>query len=393
MELSVTAVNISFSDKLRFSCTKCGACCRHVGKGIGLREKDLARLGDVVSETKSINEHPVFSKVLSSMEGVCSFLSDSSDCRIYSQRPLVCRLYPFYVSVLGDGSVQISIDHCPGVNLADSELVDQNYLLREVFSPLLEDQEIISILRDRILALKQSSFALTSNGEVRITWKASELLWKKMFELVRPDFGNLSPRDEFEILKCDLVPFFDALLESNFHQSTLEESSVTELFSENQESIDLILADSRNKQSDHKSRIQREGLVISPFKGTSLADGNTRTTFLLRTGQTFSVSSNDLLKMREIERDAILLEFDYLLEVVKREFVYAGVVVKPLTLQQEIDLLFYLADAIELTANALAILGDRTRVDAGLINQAISEVDATILSTVRMVGGEVPIFG
>jgi len=369
----------TFAKGLGFSCTKCGACCRHVGKGIGLREKDVTRLGNT-SHVKT--SHPIFVETLSSSNGTCSHLSVSSECEVYLQRPLVCRLYPFYLSVGGDGSIQISVDHCPGVNLPDAELVDQDYISREILPSLLEDPEFLSTLQREIVGLKKSSYALIPDGDIMITWRARKVLWKGLFDAVKENLrSSFSPRDALEVLKVDLVPYVENLLISRFSDSILDIAEVEQLFSED---IPGITSGFVELQHKHRIEIQKKGEITSGSKVD-----NPSTTFRRRNGKSFSVPSKALLKMRNFERDAISTELAYIEEVIQREFVFSGVMVEPLSLRQEVSLLFYLADAIELTANALSILENQDTISAMLINQAICEVDASILNTVRLLGGTV----
>lgn len=384
----VIALNPSFGKDLRFSCTRCGACCNHIGVGVGLRDKDLARLDDRVQ--KEIVRHPVFSEVIqSSTDGVCSALSGSVDCTIYSRRPMVCRLYPFYFSIGGDGSIQVSVDHCPGVNQA-GDAIDQAYISQQIHPLLIEDPEFILKLKKEVLACKGESYAPTSEGNVRLDWGARKILWNILLEIViRNCGGDFSPRDSLEVLKSDVIPFVERSLDLSYADDVLREKDIAEFFSRNEFAIVSIILDSTKIQKLHRIEIQRVGRIVSLDGFGNSADEVT--TFRSRIGQSFSVSSRDLMKMRPMDCDAISAELDYLTEVVQREFVYSGVIVKPLTLAQESSLLFYLADAIELRANALAIQEGADALDSGLVNLSICEVDASVLTTVRALGGELAI--
>jgi uncharacterized protein len=377
----------SFKRGLKFSCTRCGACCRHVGDGIGLREKDIDRLG---AEKGSKLNHPIFSETLPSSAGICLSLTESSECEIYSKRPLVCRLYPFYLSIRGNGSVQISLDHCPGVNQPDSgDIIDQDYIAQEIFPALQDDPEFIVELKQIILGVKGNSYALAS-GKVWITWEARKTLWSKLLELVEANLGpKYSPWDALEVLKVDVVPFITETLEREY-SGVVDEESIWLFLSDIRSRIGTIVLESRKNQESFRNEIQKEGKIVSSSHDSEPSSQD-ETVFHTRTGDRFSVNSQALLQMREIESGAIRAEVDYLAEVVYREFVYAGILFKPLSLQQEVSLLFYLADAIELIANALAIQENRNGIDSSLVNRAICEVDATILSTVQLLGGKVAV--
>src|SRR6185437_3771843 len=109
--------------------------------------------------------------------------------------------------------------------------------------------------------------------------------------------------------------------------------------------------------------------------------------FRLRVGGPLSVNTRDLLRFRPMSPRARSTEMDFLKEVVSREFVYGGVSVPAPTMRGEAALLFYLADAVELTANAFAIHTGRSRIGVRLVESAICEVDARILGIVQGLDG------
>src|SRR3984957_5007140 len=184
----------TFSPRLRFTCTRCGACCRHVGAGVGLTGDDLTRLGKTAGVEPA---HPMFADILESQAGVCSRLSEN-DCSVYSARPLMCRLYPFYVGVRADGTLQLSVDHCPGVDLPDAELVDDGYVQREILPSLSEDPEYLTSLRAQVMARKGRTCRIVTVPKIEATWEARERLWRYLFSLLEervPD--SFCPRDRF----------------------------------------------------------------------------------------------------------------------------------------------------------------------------------------------------
>jgi Fe-S-cluster containining protein len=380
VDSQVIRLDPSFTKGLRFSCTRCGACCRHVGQGVGLTTADAENLGGKIPKGPSETDHPVFVRTVPSFEGTCSFLSDA-DCEVYSQRPLVCRLYPFYISVKADGTLQVSIDHCPGVNLRDSELVDEEYITRQIIPSLENDRKFVKILENQILASKKSSYALVSSQQltVYITWDAREFLWENLFQTIEGQLGaTFYLRDVLECFKADLIPELEELILVRFAQYTVNKNELGDLLTKENRSLDSIMMKSKRMQAVHRTGIQKSAAIVQ-----TETDSSERTTFRLRTEENFNVDSAKLLRMRKIEKQAIEVELEYLKEVVRREFVYNGVMVRPLTLRQEISLLFYLSDAIELTANALAIRDKKQAIDPRLINLAICEVDAKILTTLK----------
>jgi Fe-S-cluster containining protein len=114
-------------------CKRCGRCCMDVegwDRRVLLLQKDVVRL-----ETAGENgfhepaEEGRFTAVMKKKEGRCVFLGEEG-CRVYEARPLLCRMYPFYVERRGDLYI-IGVDtECPGVGDGDA-------LTEEYFSGLL----------------------------------------------------------------------------------------------------------------------------------------------------------------------------------------------------------------------------------------------------------------
>jgi uncharacterized protein len=370
----------TFSSRLRFTCTRCGACCRHVGAGVGLTGDDLARLGKTAEARRP--EHPIFAGALESEAGVCSQLSEN-DCTVYRARPLMCRLYPFYVGVKADGTLQLSVDHCPGVDLPDAELVDDGYVQREILPSLVEDPGYLESLRAQVMARKGGTCRIVMVPEVEVTWEARERLWRYLFSLLEERLpASFCPRDRFECLKADLVPWIEGRMIRTYAGEALDGRALERSTLDWEGEVSELMACSAGAQQEHRRLVQSEGSVTGDAGGEF-------TTFLTRTGESFKVITHEALKMREVTREAFEAEMAFLKEVVRREFVYQGVVVPTLTLREEASLLFYLADAAELMANAMAVRRGRERVEIDEMNSAICEADSHILTTVQELGVQV----
>ncbi|MDO4559567.1 MAG: YkgJ family cysteine cluster protein [bacterium] len=111
-------------DGVRFACAACGRCCGGEPGSIwvtpGEREKIARELG--------IDELTLRKEYLTRREGRCSikerenydciFLGlNSRRCEIYKVRPLQCRLFPFWPSMLRDKKIwNYYADYCPGMN-------------------------------------------------------------------------------------------------------------------------------------------------------------------------------------------------------------------------------------------------------------------------------------
>lgn len=118
------AVRVTPSDKIRFRCTLCGACCRNVKETVPVDCKDafyltkhLRDLGmdiycvdqflEQYAEPALLDECGFFVYFLKSVgeDNACVFLKDNR-CSVQDAKPLACRLYPFMVDP--NGSVSFS---------------------------------------------------------------------------------------------------------------------------------------------------------------------------------------------------------------------------------------------------------------------------------------------
>jgi len=113
---------------LRFSCTRCSSCCRHESGFVYLSENDLSRLADEFkmeytafiatwcrwvsfnrdSERLALKEKSNFD---------CIFWKDPAGCTVYHARPLQCRTFPFWDSVVCSPEAWEATGRaCPGIN-------------------------------------------------------------------------------------------------------------------------------------------------------------------------------------------------------------------------------------------------------------------------------------
>jgi len=112
-----------YMEGLRFSCTRCSACCRHEPGYVFLSKNDLELLaGALKMEYSGIVEKyclwipaPGGEKQLSLREKPnydCIFWQDG--CSVYQARPLQCRTFPFWKSTLSGPDAWKSL-LCPGI--------------------------------------------------------------------------------------------------------------------------------------------------------------------------------------------------------------------------------------------------------------------------------------
>jgi len=120
--------------RVRWRCIGCGMCCRDLPG----RERRVLLLPQDIERIEAAGhrgfyqpaEEPPFTGIISKKHGVCVFHSDQG-CEVYPHRPLLCRLYPFWVEVR-EGVYVVGFDEtCPGRGEAE--------LGEEFFARLLGD--------------------------------------------------------------------------------------------------------------------------------------------------------------------------------------------------------------------------------------------------------------
>jgi Fe-S-cluster containining protein len=118
-----------YADGLRFSCTRCSSCCRHESGYVYLSENDLSLLVQEfgMNYTEFIKTFcrwipfPQGRDRLSLKEKSnfdCVFWKDgNSGCLVYRARPLQCRAFPFWDSVVCSGEAWKNAGKsCPGID-------------------------------------------------------------------------------------------------------------------------------------------------------------------------------------------------------------------------------------------------------------------------------------
>ena len=109
------AVRVTPSTKIRFKCTGCGVCCRHVKETVPVDSQDafyltkhMRDLGKDIycvdqfleqyAEPALLDECGFFVYFLKSVgeDNACIFLKDNR-CSVQEVKPLACKLYPFMV--------------------------------------------------------------------------------------------------------------------------------------------------------------------------------------------------------------------------------------------------------------------------------------------------------
>ncbi|MBI9100838.1 MAG: YkgJ family cysteine cluster protein [Spirochaetales bacterium] len=115
-----------YEDGLAFECQRCSACCRFDPGYVFLSENDIIKLVrhlkisrevflEKFCKTVDIGGFKRIS-IIEKSNNDCWFWDDNG-CKVYEARPLQCRSYPFWFSLLADKSNWDGEEqHCPGVN-------------------------------------------------------------------------------------------------------------------------------------------------------------------------------------------------------------------------------------------------------------------------------------
>ena len=117
---------------LNFSCLRCSACCRHESGYVFLSLKDTSRLeaalgidhGEFIKTycrwIPSANGKKLSLKETENYDCIFWTLREEGGCAVYNDRPLQCRAFPFWESILGSpGAWKTASRDCPGMNQGD----------------------------------------------------------------------------------------------------------------------------------------------------------------------------------------------------------------------------------------------------------------------------------
>ncbi|MCK5832053.1 YkgJ family cysteine cluster protein [bacterium] len=112
-----------YEDGLKFSCKRCGDCCRGINAYVWLYRGDIEAMAELLSMSVAdfkAKYTEVFEKsmVLKSFpNGDCIFYNEDSGCKIHKARPIQCRAFPFWAEYLRNPrSWALVAKHCPGVD-------------------------------------------------------------------------------------------------------------------------------------------------------------------------------------------------------------------------------------------------------------------------------------
>ena len=122
-----------YADGLRFSCKRCSQCCRHESGFVFLSEKDVVRMAEAlkigceefslsfcrwIPQVNGIEQLSLKEK--SNLDCILWAISAGANadggCSVYESRPLQCRSFPFWPSMLNSSvSWEAAAKDCPGI--------------------------------------------------------------------------------------------------------------------------------------------------------------------------------------------------------------------------------------------------------------------------------------
>lgn len=145
-----------YSAGLRFSCRRCGACCRYEPGFVFLSKNDLSRL----SSAFSIKDGDFIQKycrivtiggkqrlsLIEKRNYDCIFW-ENGGCGVYEARPFQCRSYPFWTNILESREHwESQKESCPG--MGEGKLHTREEIDHWVFLKTGEEYDFIPVEED-----------------------------------------------------------------------------------------------------------------------------------------------------------------------------------------------------------------------------------------------------
>ena len=128
-----------FDAGIRFACRQCGSCCTGAPGVVRVQGPEITAIADFlrmpVQDTIDTLLFPWKGghSVREDEDGRCLFYEDG--CRIYPVRPLQCRTFPFWVSILRSEARFDSVRRaCPGIGQG------RRYSREEILDILADDR-------------------------------------------------------------------------------------------------------------------------------------------------------------------------------------------------------------------------------------------------------------
>ncbi|MBN2713976.1 MAG: YkgJ family cysteine cluster protein [Planctomycetes bacterium] len=111
-----------YKDGLPFDCQGCGRCCRGPGGYVWITEeeaRDIAGVLDISFEAFAktyLRQVGMHLALVDAPNGDCIFLDEKGRCKVYENRPIQCKTFPWWPEVVADEeSWEQEKENCPGI--------------------------------------------------------------------------------------------------------------------------------------------------------------------------------------------------------------------------------------------------------------------------------------
>lgn len=112
-----------YHDGLHFQCQGCGDCCRGPGGYVWITPEEARDMASALNMQFENFTATMLRQTLSGLalvddrNGNCPFLDDHGKCRVYHQRPVQCKTWPWWEeNLLSEKRWNDAATRCPGMN-------------------------------------------------------------------------------------------------------------------------------------------------------------------------------------------------------------------------------------------------------------------------------------
>lgn len=388
---------LSFSN-LAFQClVNCDACCRR-SIGPGLTKKDCERIAQHASHHDFAEErdHPLFPYLLKARQGTCTFLNANGKCSIYSVRPLLCRLYPLQLHFQWDGKLLWCLEHCPGVDIRKGVRLYGTYLeslLLEVSE--IEGEAFFPRLREYLLKTKQFLTPLftIASSVVCSDWPAKIQMKEIVWEIFHTEaLRKLTSRGRLECILHELLPPLQEILFNKAAQLPgrrefyIDQRVLSDEYRQYQLVLPVLSFESAAREKVHLKDLEEKGSIVYGAAGGRNIRCSQQSSINIQgfDGRKIDVEIAKLMHMLTMTPEASRVEERYLYELQRREGRF-GTKSVDLPINSEVYLMFLVADALELKANAFAIEKGKDRIGTEEMKEAVWVVERTLSGLLEMV--------
>jgi hypothetical protein len=143
----------------------------------------------------------MFTSKIKANDGVCCFYDGEEAksekigrCSVYSQKPAVCSLYPFYLGIDHKGTLLLCVEHCLGVDEENGELITEDYIREKILTVLDSDfgHSYVKLLQSLVQNSKPAFMKLLTHGNLVCSWEARSIFFGKIVDSLSKN-SRLSP--------------------------------------------------------------------------------------------------------------------------------------------------------------------------------------------------------